>query len=177
MVICFFFQAEDGIRDKLVTGVQTCALPISKISSSGTGPGIDGPGVNAGSSVSSQPSAITAAPGTFEHKMEVANFKSDDMMSSPTDTFPKSATEAVGPVEATNPKVGPATSFVTPPAQPSDAVDRFMANHSSTSQPIPIPVKTEPDTIPLAVTLPSPTSDSSPPVGIGGFDPSSPAGQ
>src|SRR5207247_8196351 len=26
---CFFFQAEDGIRDPLVTGVQTCALPIS----------------------------------------------------------------------------------------------------------------------------------------------------
>src|SRR5205823_9380255 len=26
----FFFQAEDGIRDKLVTGVQTCALPISE---------------------------------------------------------------------------------------------------------------------------------------------------
>ena len=25
---CFFFQAEDGIRDRLVTGVQTCALPI-----------------------------------------------------------------------------------------------------------------------------------------------------
>src|SRR5574340_1075381 len=24
----FFFQAEDGIRDLLVTGVQTCALPI-----------------------------------------------------------------------------------------------------------------------------------------------------
>src|SRR2546430_15298258 len=28
-VICFFFQAEDGIRDLTVTGVQTCALPIS----------------------------------------------------------------------------------------------------------------------------------------------------
>src|SRR5207244_10130634 len=27
--LCFFFQAEDGIRDDLVTGVQTCALPIS----------------------------------------------------------------------------------------------------------------------------------------------------
>src|SRR5256885_4387390 len=26
----FFFQAEDGIRDDKVTGVQTCALPISK---------------------------------------------------------------------------------------------------------------------------------------------------
>src|SRR2546430_11388494 len=25
---CFFFQAEDGIRDLTVTGVQTCALPI-----------------------------------------------------------------------------------------------------------------------------------------------------
>src|SRR5437667_1916723 len=25
----FFFQAEDGIRDRDVTGVQTCALPIS----------------------------------------------------------------------------------------------------------------------------------------------------
>src|SRR5688500_19618072 len=27
--IFFFFQAEDGIRDYKVTGVQTCALPIS----------------------------------------------------------------------------------------------------------------------------------------------------
>src|ERR1022692_5207418 len=27
-VICVFFQAEDGIRDYKVTGVQTCALPI-----------------------------------------------------------------------------------------------------------------------------------------------------
>src|SRR2546430_12846929 len=29
--IFFFFQAEDGIRDLTVTGVQTCALPISVI--------------------------------------------------------------------------------------------------------------------------------------------------
>ena len=27
--VFFFFQAEDGIRDWSVTGVQTCALPIS----------------------------------------------------------------------------------------------------------------------------------------------------
>src|SRR5699024_11345958 len=27
-----FFQAEDGIRDRNVTGVQTCALPISDVS-------------------------------------------------------------------------------------------------------------------------------------------------
>src|SRR2546425_5694299 len=32
--IFFFFQAEDGIRDKLVTGVQTCALPILRLTSS-----------------------------------------------------------------------------------------------------------------------------------------------
>src|SRR5260370_27320639 len=29
LVVFFFFQAEDGIRDSSVTGVQTCALPIS----------------------------------------------------------------------------------------------------------------------------------------------------
>src|SRR2546430_13459708 len=28
-MLFFFFQAEDGIRDLTVTGVQTCALPIS----------------------------------------------------------------------------------------------------------------------------------------------------
>src|SRR5256885_10510853 len=28
---CFFFQAEDGIRDYKVTGVQTCALPILQL--------------------------------------------------------------------------------------------------------------------------------------------------
>src|SRR5256886_10117276 len=28
LVVFFFFQAEDGIRDLTVTGVQTCALPI-----------------------------------------------------------------------------------------------------------------------------------------------------
>src|SRR5438067_8393978 len=27
-ILFFFFQAEDGIRDRNVTGVQTCALPI-----------------------------------------------------------------------------------------------------------------------------------------------------
>src|SRR5699024_11973202 len=35
--INFFFQAEDGIRDRNVTGVQTCALPISIDLFSGAG--------------------------------------------------------------------------------------------------------------------------------------------
>src|SRR5260370_16337801 len=30
-MLFFFFQAEDGIRDSSVTGVQTCALPISEL--------------------------------------------------------------------------------------------------------------------------------------------------
>src|SRR5699024_12022223 len=30
----FFFQAEDGIRDRNVTGVQTCALPIFRLGTS-----------------------------------------------------------------------------------------------------------------------------------------------
>src|SRR5256886_3628492 len=33
----FFFQAEDGIRDLTVTGVQTCALPISRLSRTARG--------------------------------------------------------------------------------------------------------------------------------------------
>src|SRR5947208_9173287 len=36
--VFFFFQAEDGIRDDLVTGVQTCALPISSFSTAGNDP-------------------------------------------------------------------------------------------------------------------------------------------
>src|SRR5947208_16029352 len=37
LVVIFFFQAEDGIRYDLVTGVQTCALPISPAPSARTG--------------------------------------------------------------------------------------------------------------------------------------------
>src|SRR5256885_6631876 len=39
-IVLFFFQAEDGIRDYKVTGVQTCALPIYFIA--GFNPGIGG---------------------------------------------------------------------------------------------------------------------------------------
>src|SRR5437763_8511853 len=46
--VLFFFQAEDGIRDTSVTGVQTCALPIcvhgvhlGQIEERGPGPNVD----------------------------------------------------------------------------------------------------------------------------------------
>src|SRR5207248_8293274 len=38
----FFFQAEDGIRDRTVTGVQTCALPISRSSTAWHWAGVSG---------------------------------------------------------------------------------------------------------------------------------------
>src|SRR5438876_10420783 len=37
MLQVFFFQAEDGIRDGRVTGVQTCALPISAVNNTVSG--------------------------------------------------------------------------------------------------------------------------------------------
>src|SRR5256886_12514522 len=52
----FFFQAEDGIRDLTVTGVQTCALPISCSNSGAKVPGPAQP--------RSPPSA--ADPGSWE---------------------------------------------------------------------------------------------------------------
>src|SRR2546422_1575170 len=42
VVFFFFFQAEDGIRDVAVTGVQTCALPISTGIFSSPGPEYEG---------------------------------------------------------------------------------------------------------------------------------------
>src|SRR2546421_4614429 len=53
----FFFQAEDGIRDLIVTGVQTCALPISKSS----------PGSFAWSRQKWNRNGISATPGTSTH--------------------------------------------------------------------------------------------------------------
>src|SRR5699024_11712320 len=35
--LVFFFQAEDGIRDRNVTGVQTCALPICAVNKQANG--------------------------------------------------------------------------------------------------------------------------------------------
>src|SRR5256886_15190516 len=37
IVLFFFFQAEDGIRDLTVTGVQTCALPILSVERGASG--------------------------------------------------------------------------------------------------------------------------------------------
>src|SRR5438132_4974368 len=41
LIFFFFFQAEDGIRDHCVTGVQTCALPILASAKAGAKRGAD----------------------------------------------------------------------------------------------------------------------------------------
>src|SRR2546425_7348089 len=57
MHVFFFFQAEDGIRDKLVTGVQTCALPISNPSRLRSGP--------------RESRLLSAPPTTRDHRHDV----------------------------------------------------------------------------------------------------------
>src|SRR5437868_7763641 len=39
--LSIFFQAEDGIRDRNVTGVQTCALPIAAMGGAGAAPAVE----------------------------------------------------------------------------------------------------------------------------------------
>src|SRR5690606_8303458 len=60
----FFFQAEDGIRDFHVTGVQTCALPISSPSpASARGPPTSSPcAPSATPTPSCPPTSASAAP-------------------------------------------------------------------------------------------------------------------
>src|SRR6266705_3965305 len=53
-IFFFFFQAEDGIRDRTVTGVQTCALPISGLRS--------GPPAASGSARHNEPAAGRRVP-------------------------------------------------------------------------------------------------------------------
>src|SRR2546426_7172304 len=77
VLILFFFQAEDGIRDYKVTGVQTCALPISagggaaEAGASGSccfvPPGILSVprGSFASTAGGARPSAVASCPGNF----------------------------------------------------------------------------------------------------------------
>src|SRR2546430_5191480 len=67
----FFFQAEDGIRDLTVTGVQTCALPISAAASPSfraTTPGC----CEAASSSWTTSAVLTLALGPSSQRMERA---------------------------------------------------------------------------------------------------------
>src|SRR5690606_40775226 len=59
----FFFQAEDGIRDFHVTGVQTCALPIFEVAVDGRRRGVTDAVVAAGIETLQQPTDLLARIG------------------------------------------------------------------------------------------------------------------
>src|SRR5256884_297963 len=63
----FFFQAEDGIRDVAVTGVQTCALPISKEPAVGCAAAISARAHIIGKAINAPATKlrITAGPASF----------------------------------------------------------------------------------------------------------------
>src|SRR5258706_2248805 len=62
-VFCCFFQAEDGIRDWSVTGVQTCALPISQAA---------GPGAIAGARIQTFAGRLAVTEAMKNHSIKSA---------------------------------------------------------------------------------------------------------
>src|SRR2546422_7308782 len=58
----FFFQAEDGIRDVAVTGVQTCALPISN-------PQVAGLSAEEGAKIAASVAALQEAAAGSDYKL------------------------------------------------------------------------------------------------------------
>src|SRR5206468_9088331 len=89
-----FFQAEDGIRDLIVTGVQTCALPIS----SAHGPAAGRHSNVAGSKVSAgqvgldpvQSSATSQGPDAGRHTVVAGSSWQLEEQQSPSSRFPSS---------------------------------------------------------------------------------------
>src|SRR2546427_9530498 len=68
----FFFQAEDGIRDLTVTGVQTCALPISR-TPGGHGPGhLDAVGIQ---TLGRETGAGTVVSGAYYRQADSIRFQ------------------------------------------------------------------------------------------------------
>src|SRR5690606_41205087 len=65
----FFFQAEDGIRDFHVTGVQTCALPISIESLEKALPGVVSPSSRVAARRKKPPRAVTRPARSEERRV------------------------------------------------------------------------------------------------------------
>src|SRR6266436_9471356 len=70
-LVVFFFQAEDGIRDVAVTGVQTCALPISLSGGCTSKVAWLMPGATARNRSASCPDEIATSPVTVKSTSKV----------------------------------------------------------------------------------------------------------
>src|SRR3989449_5148483 len=92
MLLCrsffFFFQAEDGIRDVAVTGVQTCALPIYPRADGGFRPDVDPRAVHVGDPASDReaepgpvglPAGRVAAIEALEHMRQLLGGDADEI--------------------------------------------------------------------------------------------------
>src|SRR6266436_8138519 len=112
MMFCFFFQAEDGIRDVAVTGVQTCALPIYTDLKADNDGVISAIGADPGQVVSAGQMVVKLAqPGEREAVFNVAEaaFK----------TPPRNPTVDVQLVSNPNIKTAGKVRYVSPQADPT----------------------------------------------------------
>src|SRR5258706_1910282 len=87
MISCFFFQAEDGIRDWSVTGVQTCALPIWRCALDVSPTSASRSGILAGPTP--RRARIAASSITFRRMRSICTTRSDES------TWPRSDRKSV----------------------------------------------------------------------------------
>src|SRR5690349_717760 len=110
----FFFQAEDGIRDLYVTGVQTCALPISS------------------STRTSSPSSTTSSAPTSTSKPSPTSPATTRRRSGWTSACAPSPTRTSGSTTSTSRSPSPPARRCGPRSRPSSP-----ASGSKTSTPVP----------------------------------------
>src|SRR5256886_7076493 len=72
-VMFFFFQAEDGIRDLTVTGVQTCALPISIVSPGSAKPSLSASLLAGNGGVDADSDGFADPGDTIAYTLSLAN--------------------------------------------------------------------------------------------------------
>src|SRR5258708_17354649 len=108
----FFFQAEDGIRDDLVTGVQTCALPISASASGASSPSALRRSTVPPTAPSDSTARMILASATFPSSATVIrDLKSSAVL---TNVAPALACQAQHPASATLPSETDGTSRIHP---------------------------------------------------------------
>src|SRR5207244_8982661 len=86
----FFFQAEDGIRDDLVTGVQTCDLPILQLSE------MMAPSKISAFSCTSVPEEMTHSRTSASAPMETLRQRMALVNTAPSSTWQRSEERRVG---------------------------------------------------------------------------------